>query len=183
MAQCERRRWIAEEREGRMNRLVPVTVVSAALMLVSAVGAGAAEKCPDELTTAKGALKSAQSSLKRSTPVAKSQQGQASRAYAGAKSDVQAPRGQDIQAPRGQDIQAPRGQDIQAPRGQDVQAPRGQDIQAPRGQDVQAPRGQDMASRVKKADALIRQADAACKKGNMALSAQKAKDALTLLGQ
>jgi hypothetical protein len=71
-------------------------------------------------------------------------------------------------------VQAPRGQQVQAPRGQEIQAPRGQEIQAPRGQEIQAPR-------VQKASGLIRQADAACKKGDMALSAQKAKEALGLL--
>jgi hypothetical protein len=40
-------------------------------------------------------------------------------------------------------------------------------------QDIQAPR-------VNKAGALIRQADAACKKGDMALAAQKAREALAL---
>jgi hypothetical protein len=63
---------------------------------------------------------------------------------------------------------------LQAPRGQEFQAPRGQELQAPRGQEVQAPR-------VQKASALIREADAACKKGDMALSARKAKEALGLL--
>ena len=104
--------------------------------------------------------------------------------------DVQAPRAQDIQAPRAQDVQAPRAQDIQAPRAQDVQAPRAQDIQAPRAQDVQAPRAQDIqaprspeeqASRVTKARKLVADAEAACKKGDMALSANKANEAKGLL--
>jgi hypothetical protein len=34
---------------------------------------------------------------------------------------------------------------------------------------------------VKKAEGLVRQSEAACKKGDMALSARKAKEALTLL--
>lgn len=70
-------------------------------------------------------------------------------------------------------------QDVQAPRGnQDVQAPRGnQDVQAPRGnQDVQAPRVND-------AGGLVRQANAACKKGDMTTAAQKAREALALLNK
>ena len=108
--------------------------------------------------------------------------------------DVQAPRGQDVQAPRGQDVQAPRGkveaprgQDVQAPRGQDVQAPRGQDVQAPRGQDVQAPRGQDVQaprslagakSGGSKAFNLVKEAEAACAKGDMTTAKAKAEAAL-----
>ena len=101
--------------------------------------------------------------------------------------DVQAPRGQDVQAPRGQDVQAPRGQDVQAPRGQKVEAPRGQDVQAPRGQDVQAPRGQDVqAPRAlagskggsSKAFSLVKEAEAACAKGDMTTAKTKAEAAL-----
>ncbi len=101
--------------------------------------------------------------------------------------DVQAPRGQDVQAPRGQDVQAPRGQAVQAPRGQDVQAPRGQDVQAPRGQDVQAPRGQDVQAprslagskaASSKAFNLVKEAEAACAKGDMTTAKAKAQAAL-----
>jgi hypothetical protein len=119
----------------------------------------AASSCPPEVAEAKARLSQAQAALKKTTA-----------------------RGQDVQAPRtaagarGQDVQAPRGQDVQAPRGQDVQAPRGQDVQAPRGQDVQAPR-------VSKAASLVREAEQACKKGNMKLASEKAKAALTLLNQ
>jgi hypothetical protein len=108
---------------------------------------------------AKARLSQAQAALKK-TPV--KDQG------------VQGPR--TAAAARGQDVQAPRGQDLQAPRGQDLQAPRGQDIQAPRGQDVQA-------SRVAKGASLVREAEQACKKGNMKLASEKAKAALTLLNQ
>src|SRR5881296_1011309 len=101
--------------------------------------------------------------------------------------DVQAPRGQDVQAPRGQDVQAPRGQAVQAPRGQDVQAPRGQDVQAPRGQDVQAPRGQDVQAprslagskaASSKAFNLVKEAEAACARGDMTTAKAKAQAAL-----
>jgi hypothetical protein len=129
-----------------------------------------AEPCPAELAEAKAALKGAQAALKKKGQTAKSQEIQAPRAHAGTRAqDVQAPRSQqDIQAPRSQDVQAPRSQqDIQAPRSQ-------QDIQAPRSQDIQAPR-------IDKARALIGRADAACKKGDMALATQNAKEALALL--
>ncbi len=158
-----------------MKRML-VALVGLALLgfAFPAIGWGA-EPCPVELTKAKAALKNAQLALKKGSQKAKGQEVQAPRAQAGFRSqDVQAPRSQDVQAPRSQDVQAPRSQDVQAPRSQDVQAPRSQDVQAPRSQDVQAPR-------VKKASTLIRQAEAACKKGDMALSASKATEALALL--
>jgi len=78
--------------------------------------------------------------------------------------------------------QAPRGQDAQAPRGQDAQAPRGQDAQAPRGQDAQAPRvaaGSTPSSN--KATALIKEAEAACKAGDMNTAKAKAEAAIAEL--
>ena len=119
--------------------------------------------------------------------------------------DVQSPRGnQDVQSPRGnQNVQSPRGnQDVQSPRGnQDVQSPRGnQNTQSPRGnQDVQSPRGnQDVqsprtgtgttassqaprSSNLKKAASLVKEAEAACKAGNMTQASKKAKSALALM--
>src|SRR3989441_771803 len=101
--------------------------------------------------------------------------------------DIQPPRGQDIQSPRGQDIQSPRGHDIQSPRGQDIQSPRGQDIQSPRGQDIQSPRGQDVQSPrslagskagASKAFNLVKEAEAACAKGDMTTAKAKAEAAL-----
>jgi hypothetical protein len=144
-----------------------------------------AQACPAEVTQAKAALARAQASVKKSPQIAKGQDIQAPRSQAGAKSqDIQAPRSQDIQAPKSQEIQAPRSQqDIQAPRSQDIQAPKSQEIQAPRSQqDIQAPRSQEIqAPRVNKAAALVREADAACKKGDMAAATQKAREALALL--
>jgi hypothetical protein len=120
-----------------------------------------AEPCPAELTEAKAMLKSAQTALKKGGQTARSQETEAPRSQAGARS-------QDVQAPRSQEVQAPRSQDVQAPRSQqDVPVPRGQ-------QDIQAPR-------VNKAGGLIRQADAACKGRDMAVAAQKAREALALL--
>ena len=116
-------------------------------------------------------------SLKKAPQVAKGQEIQAPRSpKASARAqDIQAPRSQDIQSPRGQDIQSPRGQDIQSPRGQDIQSPPSQqEIPVPRGQEIQAPR-------VKQAGGLVQESEAACKKGDMALSTRKAKEALGLL--
>src|SRR5213596_1513033 len=101
--------------------------------------------------------------------------------------DIQSPRGQDIQSPRGQDIQSPRGQRVESPRGQDIQSPRGQDIQSPRGQDIQSPRGQDVQSPrslagskagASKAFNLVKEAEAACAKGDMTTAKAKAEAAL-----
>jgi len=155
-------------KEKSMKNVVVVVLGLALLALGSPVNGWGAEPCPAELTEAKAALKSAQAALKKRSPAAKSQEIQAPRSQAGARS-------QDVQAPRGQDVQAPRSQEVQAPRSQqDIQAPRSQEVQAPRTQEIQAPR-------VNKAGALIRQADAACKKGDMALAARKATEALALL--
>jgi hypothetical protein len=142
-----------------MRQVVAVVLGLGIIALTTPGVARAADPCPAELAQAKAALKSAQ---------AKSQDIQSPRSQAGARS-------QDIQAPRQQDIQAPRQQDIQAPRQQEIQAPRSQqEPPVPRGQDIQAPR-------VKQAGALVQQADAACKKGDMTLSARKAREALGLL--
>ena len=161
-----------------MNKVVAAGLSLAFLVSFSPkVGLAQTSACPD--------VDAAKVMLKQMT--ARTDDVQAPRSLAGARQDVQAPRTQDIQAPRA-NVQAPRSQDVQAPRTQDIQAPRSlagarsQDVQAPRSQDVQAPRSQDVqAPRVNKANALIRQADAACKKGDMVLAAQKAKEALALL--
>ena len=152
-----------------MKQLVAAALGFGIIVLgIPAVGQ-AADQCPPELAQAKAALKSAQASLKKAPQVAKGQDIQAPR------SPQASARAQDVQAPRAQDIQAPRSQDIQAPRSQDIQAPRSQqEIPVPRGQEIQAPR-------VKQAGALVQESEAACKKGDMALSTRKAKEALGLL--
>ena len=149
----------------------------AAVALIAGPTDISAQNCPPELAAAKSALSAAGPSLPDQLP----------RSLAGARDEISAPRGQDIQAPRGQDVQAPRGEDIQAPRTlvgsrQDLQAPRGQDVQAPRGQDIQAPRTL-VGSRVESSSAanLVAEAEAACKAGDITLSAQKAKAALDAL--
>ena len=148
-----------------MKTMCAVVLGVALLTLPSSPMALAADKCPSEVAEAKSMLGKATAAAKKAT--ARSQETQAPRQLAGSKP-------QDVQAPRGQDVQAPRGQDVQAPKQQDVQAPRGQDIQAPRGQTTQAPR-------LTNARKLVREAEAACKKGDMVLSASKAKEAMELL--
>src|SRR5206468_8957449 len=117
--------------------MAAATVVSVAFVSAFVPMADAQSACPPEVTKAKEML--------AQKTVAKGQDIQAPRSLAGARQEVQAPRGQEVQAPRGQEVQAPRGQAQQAPRGQEVQAPRSlagarQEVQAPRGQEVQAPR-------------------------------------------
>ena len=80
---------------------------------------------------------------------------------------------QEVQAPRS--LAASKGQEVQAPRGQEVQAPRSQEVQAPRSQEVQAPRSLTKVRR------LVREAEAACRKGNMELASKKANEAMALL--
>jgi len=66
-------------------------------------------------------------------------------------------------------------EDVQSPRGQDIQSPRSQQgVPVPRGQQIQAPR-------VAQAEALVKESQAACDKGDRALSARKANEALKLL--
>jgi hypothetical protein len=158
----------ARLKEGTMKKqsMVPFGIVLLGFMIFPMVG-WSAELCPAELSEAKGALKSAEAAQKKKGQTAKSQEIQAPRAQAGART-------QDIQSPRSQEIQSPRSQEIQSPRSQEIQSPRSQEIQSPRSQDTQAPR-------IDQARALIRKADAACKKGDMALATKNAKEALTLL--
>jgi hypothetical protein len=150
-----------DRKESAMKQIIAATLGFGIIVLgIPAVGQSA-DQCPPELTQAKAALKSAQASLKKAPQAAKSQ-------------EIQAPRSPQASA-RAQDIQAPRSQDIQSPRGQDIQSPRSQqDIPVPRAQEIQAPR-------VKQAAGLVQQSEAACKKGDMALSTRKAKEALGLL--
>src|SRR5438093_478334 len=163
-----------------MKRFLAV-IMSVAVVAVMAPVADAQSQCPAEVGQAKAMLQK----------VSKAQDVQAPRSLAGARQDIQAPRtGQDVQAPRsGQDIQAPRSlagarQDVQAPRsGQDVQAPRsGEDVQAPRGQDTQAPRSL-AGAKASSGDAakLVRDAEAACKAGNMDTAKAKAIEAMSIL--
>src|SRR5256712_8938284 len=80
-------------------------------------------------------------------------------------------------------VQAPRSlagaRQIESPRGQDIQSPRGQDIQSPRGQDVQSPRSlAGSKAGASKAFNLVKEAEAACAKGDMTTAKAKAEAAL-----
>ncbi|HEV8532277.1 MAG TPA: hypothetical protein VGT00_12725 [Methylomirabilota bacterium] len=174
--------------------LAAVLSVAVALSLSPALSSAQSSSCPAEVTQAKDMLS-------KKTASVKPDEIQAPRSLAGARQNEaqQAPRGnQNLQAPRGnQDVQAPRSlagarQDIEAPRGnQDLQAPRGnQNVQAPRGnQDLQAPRtstgatatAQAPRADMTKAASLVKEAEAACKVGNMTLASDKAKAALAIL--
>ena len=177
-------------KENAMKKLMAAaTVVSVAFFSAFVPMADAQSACPPEVTKAKEML--AQKS------VAKGQDIQAPRTLAGARQEVQAPRGQEVQAPRGQEVQAPRGQEVQAPRtttqqaprGQEVQAPRSlagarQEVQAPRGQEVQAPRtmaGAKQPAGMSKASSLVSEAEAACKAGDMKTAKAKAEAAISAM--
>jgi hypothetical protein len=184
-----------ERRAKGMRTLLTVVTVMALLVAGAwATSADAQSACPPEVTKAKELLSSKMAVAKgKEVQAPRGQEVQAPRSLAGARSqEVQAPRGQEVQAPRGQEVQAPRGQEVQAPRGQEVQAPRGQEVQAPRGQEVQAPRGQEVQAprslagakqpaNISKASTLVKQAEAACKAGDMKTAKSKAEAALAIL--
>ena len=164
---------------------VLLTTIASPLIVAAWVGAGIAQGsvCPPEVATAKAMLNARGGDMLAS----RSQDVQAPRSQ-----DVQSPRNQDIQSPRSQDTQAPRNQDVQSPRSQDVQAPRNPDVQAPRNQDVQAPRNQSPRSQdprstagsvsaTRQAQALVREAEAACRTGNTAEASEKAQAALEIM--
>ena len=157
----------------------------------------AASSCPPEVAQAKDLLtkqtaasrtlagaRDIQAPRMQDVQAPKMQDVQAPRSLAGAR-DVQAPRMQDVQAPKMQDVQAPRvsAKDVQAPRMQDVQAPKMQDVQAPRMQDVQAPRTLAGATQIdaSKAAKLVKEAEAACKAGDMKTAKSKAAAAIARL--
>jgi hypothetical protein len=105
---------------------------------------------------------------KKGTTAAKRLETHAPRSLAGARQDIQ-------QTPRGQDVQTPRGQDVQTPRGQDVQTPRGQDPKAPRSA------GASKVTSAGQAADLIKEAEAACKAGDMKTAKDKAEAAIGTL--
>jgi hypothetical protein len=99
-------------------------------------------------------------------------------------SDAQASaRGMNSRAARGQDMQAARSQDVQAPRSQDVQAPRSQDVQAPRDRYAQTSPDRSAPGAPLSAQALVREAEAACQQGRTAEAREKALAALEIMKQ
>ena len=157
----ERRRTTGEVRNnsktnregmGRVMKRFFAAIMSVAVVAAMAPVANAQSQCPAEVSQAQAMLKK----------VSKAQDVQAPRSLAGSRQDIQAPRaGQDVQAPRS-------GQDIQAPRS---------------GQDIQAPRSLAGAKSSSGSDAmkLVREAEAACKAGNMDTAKAKAVEAMGLM--
>ena len=130
-------------------------VLSVAVVLSLSPAMGTAQtKCPAEVAQAKDMLNKKTASV---TP----DDVQAPRSLAGARSN------ENVQSPRGnQDVQSPRGnQDVQSPRA-------GSGATA----SSQAPRAD-----ISKATSLVKDAEAACKSGNMTLASDKAKAAIELL--
>ena len=133
---------------------------------------------------------------------ARGQDVQAPRSLAGARSQMdpqaargenpQAARGENPQAARGENPQAARGENPQAARGENPQAARGENPQAARGENPQAARGQDVQTArgasaakpsgdVNKASGLIKEAEAACKAGDVKSAKEKADAAISIL--
>src|SRR5947208_2397432 len=136
----------------RLMKRFLAAIMSVAVVATVAPVVDAQTQCPAEVSQAQAMLKK----------VSKAQDVQAPRSLAGSRQDIQAPRaGQDIQAPRA-------GQDIQAPRA---------------GQDIQAPRSLAGAKSSSGSDAvkLGREAEAACKAGNMDAAKAKAVEAMGLM--
>ena len=170
-----------------MRQVVAVVLGLGIIALTTPGVVRAADQCPAELAQAKAALKSAQAQ-------AKSQDIQSPRCQAGARSqDIQAPRpGIRRRAAGAAGAAQPAGHPGTAAAGDaGTPEPAGHPGTAAAGdagpacpagaprrpgarQDIQAPR-------VKQAAALVQQSDAACKKGDMTLSAKKAREALGLL--
>ena len=141
------------------------TIMSVAVVAAFSPMASAQTACPPEVAKAKAML-----SQKSTT--------QAPRTLAGARTqqDPQAARGQDVQqAPRS--LAGARSQmDPQAARGENPQAPRGQDVQTARGSSAAKPSGD-----VNKASGLIKEAEAACKAGDVKSAKEKADAAISIL--
>ena len=121
--------------------------------------------CPPEVASAKAMLNARGSDAQASTH----------------GMSTQASRGQNVQAARSQDVQALRNQDVQAPRNQDVQAPRSQDVQAPRDRYGQASPDRSAPGAPLSAQALVREAEAACQQGRTAEAREKALAALEIM--
>ena len=142
---------------------------------------------------------------------ARGQDVQTPRSLAGARGqDPQAARGENAQAARGENAQAARGENAQAARteknpqaarGENAQAARGENAQAARGENAQAARGENAqaarggqdiqtaragsgakpAGDVSKASGLIKEAEAACKAGDVKTAKEKADAAISIL--
>jgi hypothetical protein len=185
-------------------------IMSIAVMATFAPLANAQSACPPEVAKAKEMLSQKSVAAPRSLAGARGQDPQAARgqdiqaprSLAGARGqDPQAARGENPQAARGENPQAARGENPQAARGKETpqaargenpQAARGENPQAARGENPQAARGQDVQTAragssakpsgdINKASGLIKEAEAACKAGDMKTAKEKAEAAIATL--
>lgn len=145
-----------------MKRLL-AAVFSFALINAAVPVLSLAAECPPELAQAQAALRKAQQAL------AKARAPRAG-ALAPAPGAIKDRPDEGVPVPRGPKDRPDEG--VPAPRVSKDRPDEG--VPVPRGEDTQA-------KRVAKARSLVRQADHACKQGDLALSAQKAKEALALL--
>jgi len=146
-----------------MKKLFAAVLSVAVAVSLSPVVTSAQSTCPAEVAQAKDMLT-------KKTAAAKADNDQAPRSLAGARQDV-------AQAPR-------ENQNVQAPReNQNVQAPRtNEEInQAPRSGAGATTTAQALRADMTKAASLVKQAEAACKAGNLTQASDKAKAALAIL--
>ena len=146
-----------------MKKLFAAVLSVAVAVSLSPVVSSAQSTCPAEVAQAKDMLT-------KKTAAAKADNDQAPRSLAGARQDV-------AQAPR-------ENQNVQAPReNQNVQAPRtNEEInQAPRSGAGATTTAQALRADMAKAASLVKQAEAACKAGNLTQASDKAKAALAIL--
>ncbi len=146
-----------------MKKLFAAVLSVAVAVSLSPVVSSAQSTCPAEVAQAKDMLT-------KKTAAAKADNDQAPRSLAGARQDV-------AQAPR-------ENQNVQAPReNQNVQAPRtNEEInQAPRSGAGATTTAQALRADMTKAASLVKQAEAACKAGNLTQASDKAKAALAIL--
>src|SRR6266851_4037896 len=146
-----------------MKKLFAAVLSVAVAVSLSPVVTSAQSTCPAEVAQAKDMLT-------KKTAAAKADNDQAPRSLAGARQNV-------AQAPR-------ENQNVQAPReNQNVQAPRtNEEInQAPRSGAGATTTAQALRADMTKAASLVKQAEAACKAGNLTQASDKAKAALAIL--
>ena len=145
------------------------SIMSIAVLATFTPLADAQSACPPEVAKAKEMLSQKSVAAPRSLAGARGQ-------------DPQVARSQEIQTPRS--LAGARGDNPQAARGDNPQAARGENPQAARGQDVQTARAGSSAKPsgdINKASGLVKEAEAACKAGDMKTAKEKAEAAIATL--
>ena len=137
-----------------MKKLFAAVLSVAVAVSLSPVVTSAQSTCPAEVAQAKDMLT-------KKTAAAKADNDQAPRSLAGARQDV-------AQAPR-------ENQNVQAPRTNE------EINQAPRSGAGATTTAQALRADMTKAASLVKQAEAACKAGNLTQASDKAKAALAIL--